>query len=222
MGVEQLATSLITSAELKAYLGASVPSGADDAFLDQLVITASQWCRTYCRRDSFLSRSYVHDGSNVAKRRLDGTGTSDLYLKNTPVTALTGLKRRFDEDELIEGPDFDYTFDPWTGRISLTFGVRFPDEAAVVELTYQGGFLPETEVDADMKAEFGFIEKAGDLKVSVLKAAAVLFHKRRREKDGIVSFSSETGTFTLDPSALPKEARETWDLYRHRAVPSWV
>jgi hypothetical protein len=219
MGVDVLSTDLTKVARVRAYVGQSVMSGQHDADLAQVVHAASAHCHRFCRRDSFLQDTYTHDGDIAGgnRERLDGDGGRELFLCNTPVTSITEIKRRYDESALTEGPDEEFTLDPWTGRIYMRW-YRFPDEPQSIEVTYVGGYQRENDGDANTRVVFGYLERAQDLEQSVVKMAAALWHRRKRERDGIKSMSTDGGTFTFDDSAIPKDVRDVWTRYRHAEV----
>ena len=148
---------------------------------------------------------------------LDGHGDELLFLRNTPVTSITSLKRRFGETALVQGADQHFTLDPWTGRIRLRAMV-FPDEPQAVEIVYVGGYIRDDDGTANERAQFGYLERAQDLEHSIVRMCATLYHRRKRERDGIISMSTDGGTFQFDDSAIPKDIRNVWDSYRHTEI----
>ena len=119
---------LISMADVKAYLGGDLQSN-DDAVLARLISAASAFFVTACARP-ILERSY--------SELYDGKGNGRLYLRQTPVTAVTALS--IDD---VPVPRATIPGEPgWrlNGNIILLFGHWFHRGLMNVAVTYTAGY----------------------------------------------------------------------------------
>jgi hypothetical protein len=126
---------LISLAEVKAYLGGDLQSN-DDAVLSRLIAAASAFFVSACGRpilEQAFSESY------------DGKGNGRLYLRHTPVTAVSSLS--------IDGAVVPFAAKPgepgWrlNGNVILLFGHWFNRGLTNVAVSYTAGY---TKAPADV------------------------------------------------------------------------
>jgi hypothetical protein len=119
---------LVSLADVKAYLGGDLQSN-DDAVLSRLISAASAFFVTACARP-ILERSH--------SEFYDGKGNGRLYLRQTPVTAVTALS--------IEGANVPQAMEPgqpgWrlNGNVILLFGHWFNRGLVNVSVSYSAGY----------------------------------------------------------------------------------
>lgn len=97
--------------ELKSYLG--ITSSSDDAELTRLMRAAASRIEGECGRPigGFLSKSRTE--------LLNPTGDPSIFIRNTPVTSITSVKRIAPDGTTTTIDADDYRFDPVTGEIRL-------------------------------------------------------------------------------------------------------
>lgn len=173
-----------------------------------------------CHRQ-FRSRTYTHDGdiSGGNLPRLDGDGTRWLHLANFPVTAISSLKRRYDEAALTEGPDSDFIVDNDTGLIELKANL-FPSERAVVAVTYTGGFLDTPS--AAQAARWGWDLAGAAIQQAATDTVVDLFKRRKAGDARVTALTTESGTFQLDASMLLPHVRGIVEAHRSGEIVSWA
>jgi hypothetical protein len=122
------AGDLVSIDDVKAYLGGDLQSN-DDSVLTRLITAASAFFTTACG-NPILARSYVE--------LYDGKGSTRLYLRNTPVIAVTSVA--IDE---VPIPASIAVADPgWVqnGNVIILFGYWFSRGYANVAVSYQAGY----------------------------------------------------------------------------------
>ena len=119
---------LVTIADVKAYLGGDLQSH-DDMVLSRLITAASTFFTTVCARP-ILQQSY--------SELYDGVGARRLYLRNTPVTALTSLAI----DGIAIPPSPAQGEPGWvlSGNVIHLFAYWFTRGSANVAVTYTAGW----------------------------------------------------------------------------------
>ena len=119
---------LVSISDVKAYLGGDLQSN-DDAVLSRLISAASAFIVTACARP-ILSQSY--------SEFYDGKGNGRLYLRQTPVTAVTTLS--------IDGANVPQAMAPgepgWrlNGNVILLFGHWFNRGLVNIAVSYTAGY----------------------------------------------------------------------------------
>lgn len=119
---------LVSLTDVKAYLGGDLQSN-DDAVLGRLISAASAFFVTACARP-ILEQSY--------SELYDGKGNGRLYLRQTPVTGVTGLS--------IDGVAVPEAMAPgepgWrlNGNVVLLFGHWFNRGLVNVSVSYSAGY----------------------------------------------------------------------------------
>lgn len=177
---ESMATidnALTTVARYKSF--AEITGSSKDTLISMLIIGVSgeveRWCKRKFKRQTYTNEVY------------DGTGTANLYLKNTPIVAgqtLT-LQRRtsvLNEDEWEDVDTELYYIDHEAGRIVMP--TEFAEGKQNYRVTYTAGYyLPSnaayqdgTDDDQDLPS---------DLEMAVLLLVNFFFN--RRKSQGVAS-----------------------------------
>lgn len=213
--------ALTSLARVQLALGPAAPSSAEDrAWLIRCINGLSTFVENQICHRRFRQRTYTHDddlaGGNLP--RLDGTGTSTIFLPNLPVLDITTLKRRYDEGALVAGPDEDFWFDPITGELWLTgyagWGNVFPSEKRVVEVVYEAGFVDDDADGRITDPQFGWDGAGAALQQAVTDTVVDLFKRRRAGDSRVQSVSTEAGAMTFDLSMLLPMPRKIIESYR--------
>lgn len=187
---------LATLADVKSYLGGEWTS-AQDAELQRELTALSQTCATYCGRN-FIRANYVE--------QRNGTGTSMLVLRNSPVVSITsltigGIAR---QPETAPGKGDGFALDD---NVLYAGGCYIFGKGRMnVVVSYTAGYLPIT--DANCNIPF-------DLRQSVIEAVADRY--KRRSNIGILSKSIAGETITYGAISIPKSVAQVWDLYQAAA-----
>lgn len=232
MPVSQETYGLVTSiAVAKDFIGTGVPSNKHDEFIQALILQVEDDVESICNR-KFKSRTYTRDGSAPAKSYLDGTGGPTIWLPNPPITAITSIKRRFtDSSTLTEGADNDFTFDPWSGAVTLNRAiydwragrnyvstVQWPAEKKVIPVTYTGGFLTlksgDVGYDSDADAEFGWHTVARQVELAVLLQVKLLYKRFTSKSQDVASYSTTGGTFNFRSEPFSPEAMKILQRFK--------
>lgn len=210
MGVKLSSVALTSLERVYDYLGRDASSGRDDAILLETINAVSAWCERYCGRN-FLSRTYTHDGTTLP--RLTGDGSSTIFLRNYPVTAVSSLKLWPNQTALTEGWDEDFVVDKWHGVIRLLWRrtFRWPES---LEVTYTGGYIQATQPYDASELEFGWESAGQDIELSIVKQVAEMYHRKTRQRDGLVSQSVEGVSSTFTEKALLADVKKVWDSVR--------
>jgi hypothetical protein len=205
--------AVVSLGQVKSRLGNTFQSGKDDVDLQRLIHAVVATANKMGNRDSFISTQYVHDGT--ALDRLNGTGMDFITLPNTPVTAVSVLKRTPDETALVQGWNEQFDFDPWTGEVRILSGAVFEDQPRTVEITYTGGYVGASASAAD-RARYGLEEKASDLVRAVLDQIEVFW--QQKGKLVLQGMTITGGSYTFAPQLLLPHVHDCFVYHRHRAV----
>ena len=177
------AYALITLADVKDFVGIDVKGSANDAVIVDLIDRVTAGFEKYCDR-KFESRTYTE--------RYDGDGSDHLYLKNFPITSVSGI---FD--------DSDWAWAASTELTSTTY--RIEDEIGIVR---KSGYV-FTEGTQNLQATYtgGYSEATmpGDLKQACVDEVSRLFTHRRDGDVTVKSTDEESITFAAKnylPSTL--------------------
>lgn len=187
---------LATLADVKSYLGGEWTS-AQDAELQRELTALSQACASYCGRN-FLRATYVE--------QRNGTGTSLLVLRNSPIVSIAsltigGVAR---QAESAPGKGDGYVLD---GKTLYAGGCYIYGKGRMnVVVTYTAGYLPITDANCDIPF---------DLRQSVVEAVADRY--KRRSNIGILSKSIAGETITYGSISIPKSVAQVWDMYQDAA-----
>lgn len=140
--------ALTTRANVYGYLGIS---GEDD-LVDRLILAAQAAIERFCNR-AFDSASYTeyHDG-NLKE---------SVVVRNTPITTLTSVSYRKDNDEWTAYDATVYDFEANTGKVFMVkssselflagiepHNARFPKGNKSVRVVYTGGY---SSIPADLE-----------------------------------------------------------------------
>ncbi|MCI0563842.1 MAG: phage head-tail connector protein, partial [Nitrososphaera sp.] len=170
---------VITLEELKDFL--KITTEAQDPFLQKLVHSANKAAENYCRR--------VFDETTVTNEPYDGTGTSVLWLKRRPVTAVTAIKSGWDDANLttLDSGNYKFTAD---GKVFGITGIIFDSFTQYWKVSYTAGYKDNQFPD--------------DLNWAVLTMAALEFREQDQGRQGLLSKRSrDAREFCLAVAALP-------------------
>lgn len=169
---------LCTVADVRAYIGGDIPTASDD-LIQALITAASQYAMSFCARN-FKSASY----SEV----YDGTGTTRLLLKQTPVTAVASVS--------VDGLSYSAT------TSSLASGFQFDD----LGLFATGcSVFPYRQRCVSVAYTAGYTTVPFDLSQAVVEMVADKY--KRRANIGIQARAIANETITYTSGEVPKSAR---------------
>lgn len=122
--------ALVTLGNAKAFLG--IQNGAKDEVLEILISACTDMIESLCGR-RFASTAYVLE-------KYDGTGTSELLLKNFPVIVLASIEVRnsLDASGTWETVDTEDYFEE-DGILTLAYG-KFTRGKENYRISYTAGF----------------------------------------------------------------------------------
>lgn len=203
------ALALTTLDRVKMQAGKTYTSDSDSLAI-YLINEVSRKFEAACGR-FFRSRTYTHNGT--ALPRLYTSGGRMLFLPNTPITAVSAVKRYPTETALVEGYDRDFVVHPREGIIELT-GSEWYDAGRFAEITYVGGFLDSPI--AGTETIYGWDDAGAEIRNAVTAQVCWALGQKERFKDGIASFSVEGHTYTYLTDPWLPEVAET--IARHRSI----
>jgi len=109
-----------------------------DDILRRLIASATDSIERYVNRQLIKGTAFIHDGSSLPK--LDGNGTRDLFLQNSPLVTLTSVA--LEDEEAIDITDEDVIrVAKWESFSRLRLMRRLWSRGTQnLALTYTGGF----------------------------------------------------------------------------------
>lgn len=133
---------IITLAEYKAFDDSPSPL-ANDTQVEAAIDAATAWIENYTGRVFEIA-----DNPSPVEEvdELTGTGTSRIYTRQAPVTAVTSI-HYWDGDswEEMESTQYDFTFDEGTNIVRFTDGTTFHQASNNIgfrnwKITYEYGY----------------------------------------------------------------------------------
>ena len=197
------ASSLITAAQLKTYLGPEYSVGTDNDSLFELLIDSVS--------EMFNSRV----GGTLAKttytaQYFDGNGKESLVLPNFPVISITSIHEG--GVLLTEGEDGDYVVDHASGIIHRVGGTWLRGRHTI-KITYVAGYVVQGTAPAA-----GETALPADLKLACMIQVAREWKKSQGSEWGETSRSFPDGSTSHVERGLLKEVEETLQKYRRYRV----
>jgi len=184
--------SLTTQANVKEAL--DIDGTDDDNYIDNLILRVDAFVKRYLGRQ-------IESGSVTETH--DGTGHSELILRDRPIVSVTTLHQSvdhvFDASTLIAAAD--YVVDDRRGRIFLKNAVTFQAWIQNIQVVYVAGYAA---VPADIE-----------------DAAIMLIGSKlnRRNVQGVSSKTLGDGSISYFRSEdLTKEIRNKLDLFRRHKM----
>jgi len=196
-----LASSLITVAQLKAYLLASGLAAAEvqhDPLFEILIDGVSS------AFDGAVGRALAK--TTYTAVYFDGNGKEDLVLPNYPVISITSIEE--DGDALTEGEDNDYQIYAASGILKRNTGAWLKG-SKTIKLTYIAGY---TVQGATLVA--GEIALPADLKLACMIQVAREWKKAQGAEWGETSRSFQDGSRSFVEKGLLKEVEDVLARYR--------
>jgi|GEM_PF-3366622 len=188
--------AIITAAQVKLYMG--VTGSDDDTLIGDLIDRAEDAALRFTNRDAFASGA-------IAAEKHDGDGTESVFVRVTPISALTSITITDDAGTETVQDSTTYRHNPntgeirllgssigrWTGFSSLTgpadrrfTAPSWPVGFQNIAIAYTGGWADGSEPD--------------DLLQALIEMTAILYREGKR--DG--TLSSETlgdYSYTIKP-----------------------
>ena len=191
--------SLITLAQLKAYLPDFTGGTKYDALFETLIDGVSESFNAYVGRA--LAKT------NYTAVYFDGNGKESLILPNYPIASITSITE--DGTALTEGEDSDYLLYAATGILKRVNGAWYKG-SKTIKLTYIAGYVVQGAT-----ATAPDIALPADLKMACMVQVAREWKKATLSEWGVISKSSPDGmSVTRTETGLLKEVREILDKYR--------
>jgi hypothetical protein len=212
MPVKENAYALTGLARVKQHGG--ITGNENDAELDVLINEVSARIEGFTGRH-FLSRQWVHDGTVLP--RLDSHGGTELFLRESPITAVASLKTYPTATALTEGYASDFVVHADQGVIELINGHVFLKAPRVVEITYTAGYSSTLSTEAQTWL-WGQDEASGDIRLAATKQVVWEFRQKQREREGIASRSEAGATVTYLTGEWLPEVAEILKRYRRMMV----
>lgn len=141
--------ALTTTAKVKAYLG--ITDSSEDTLIDDWILAAQAQIERYCNR--------VFDSASFTEY-FDGNLKQSVVVRNPPVTTLTSVSYRKDNDEWTAYASTLHDFDANSGVVFFVTGgeeaflaglegrlPRFPQGKKGVRVVYTGGY---SSIPADL------------------------------------------------------------------------
>lgn len=196
-----LASSLITVAQLKAYLLASGLVAAEvqhDALFEILIDGVS------AAFDGAVGRALAK--TTYTAVYFDGNGKADLVLPNYPIISISSIEE--DGDALAEGEDYDYQLYASSGILKRTTGAWLKG-SKTIKLTYIAGYTVQGGTLGT-----GEIALPADLKLACMIQVAREWKKAQGAEWGETSRSFNDGSRSFVEKGLLKEVEDVLARYR--------
>lgn len=211
------ALSLVSLDEARAWLNLDSGDQRTNIVLSLIVKGVSARMESAMGR-KILSRTWTHDASTLD--RLDSHGGIRLWLRNTPVTAISVLKIDPDGSALTKGWDSDYEVDSATGELLLRNGYVFWDRQKVVEITYVGGYLSDSGAGNTSEPwVWGYDDRSSDIRLAAMQQTKFEYDKWRHEEDGVLTRSEEGVSVTYPQGEFLPRVQSVVDRYRFDPSP---
>ncbi|MEN6560867.1 MAG: hypothetical protein ABFD52_08850 [Acidobacteriota bacterium] len=196
------ASSLITAAQFKTYLGPEYSGTGNDSLFELLIDSVSEMFNSRIGRT--LAKTTYTD------QYFDGNGKTDLFLPNYPVISITSIYE--DGVLLTEGAAADYVVDHASGIVHRVGGVWLRGRQTV-KITYAAGYVVQG-------ASPGTGETAlpADLKLGCMIQVAREWKKSQGSEWGETSRSFPDGSTSHVERGLLKEVEEILQKYRRYRV----
>lgn len=207
------ATSLITLAQLKVYLGSGFEGNQNDALLELLIDNVS------VEFDRFLGRTLAK--TTYTAIYLDGNGEDTLSLPNWPVVSVTSL---YEDDTLLtSGLDYDYVLytsesDAYLRKVNATWpGMTAWGTSTwlkgpkTIKLTYTAGYVVQGATPGA-----GETALPADIKLACMIQVAREWKKTQGAEWGESSRTFKDGSTTRIERGLLQDVEEI--LVRYRRV----
>lgn len=197
-----LASSLITAAQLKTYLGPEYSGSANDSLFELLIDSVSEMFNGHVGRT--LAKTTYTDAY------LDGNGQVSLVLQNFPIISITSIHE--DGVLLTEGADGDYVVDYASGIVHR-IGGRWLRGRKTLKITYAAGYVVQGAVPGT-----GETALPADVKLACMIQAAREWKKTQGSEWGETSRSFPDGSTSRVERGLLKEVEEILQKYRRYRV----
>ena len=197
-----LASSLITAAQFKAYLGPDYSGAANDSLFELLIDSVSEMFNCHVGRT--LAKTTYADAY------LDGNGQESLVLQNFPIISITSIHE--DGVLLVEGADGDYVVDYTSGLIHRVGGVWLRGRQTV-KITYAAGYIVQGTAPGT-----GETALPADLKLACMIQVAREWKKTQGSEWGETSRSFPDGSTSHVERGLLREVEEILQKYRRYRV----
>jgi hypothetical protein len=153
-----VATSLVTLAQLKAFLNIPTATTTWDTVLEMIIDMVSGLCSEFLGREALGKATY----STVY---LDSEGEADFWLPNYPIVSITSI---YENDVLLtEGLTSDYVFYASEGRVHR-IGGTWAKGTKMIKITYVAGYAVQGATPGT-----GEVALPGGLKYACLLQCAV-------------------------------------------------
>ena len=117
---------------LKDYL--KITDESQDGILQNIVDATNKQVESYCNR--------IFDSATLTDEEYDGTDSTELWLKRTPVTALSAVKYGYSPSiSTLDASNYKWTD---SGRLYSISGIIFEIHVNWWKITYTGGYTGKT------------------------------------------------------------------------------
>lgn len=201
--------ALITLADAKVYLKIATGTTSEDSIVSDLINECSVWINSYCGRALVDPTVGGTVGASYTEY-YDGDGTSQLYLKNWPLIALTSLyedyARAWTADTAIDVAA-NVQLDSASGILTLwNTRVYFARGVGNVRVIYRAGYVHNVNVPYD-------------LQMAARKLVAwKYFQDYSQRRFGVASESVQDRTTNYTDEALLPDVKQILDRYRRIGV----
>ena len=196
------ASSLITAAQFKTYLGPEYSGTLNDSLFELLIDSVSEVFNS--RTGRMLAKTTHTD------QYFDGNGKQDLFLPNYPVISITSIYE--DGVLLTEGEDGDYVVDYAGGVVSRVRGTWLRGRQTI-KITYAAGYVVQ-----GASPVAGETALPADLKLGCMMQVAREWKKTQGSEWGETSRSFPDGSTSHVERGLLKEVEEILQKYRRYRV----
>lgn len=146
----------------------------------------------------YTGRSRITQGTVTDKEKAPPPHVPVLWLRATPISAVTGIEIYSGGDLLDTLAADEYTLNTDTGRLVLHVGVGgYPGPEQVIHAEYTGGWE----------------NVPGDVQFSALEMIK-LQHARLQGRVGVTSESHEGHSASFEPGGVPTSVADVWRAYR--------